>query len=53
MGQIGGAVIYVAGKLRALPSHLMGKGKTENWANLIVLMLERLSIASGAAKGKL
>lgn len=46
LGRIGASLVSVEGKMRALKTQWMGNEKRENWADMIIYQLQRLSIAS-------
>ena len=47
VGKMGGCLVHIENKVRALKLSSMGKDTREIWANVIIYKLKRLSIASG------
>ena len=46
VGKMGGCLVHIENKVRALKLQLMGKDTKENWADTIIHKLKRLSTAS-------
>ena len=46
VGKMGGCLVHIENKVRALKLQLMGKDTMENWADTVIHKLKRLSIAS-------
>ena len=46
VGKMGGALVHISGKVRALKMQIMGSDTRENWADTLIFKLERLAKAS-------
>ena len=53
VGKIGGCMMVVGNKVRALKMQNMGNEKRDNWANTIIHLLDRLATASGSEVNEL
>ena len=47
VGKMGGSLVHIEGRIRALKTQKMGSDTRENWATTIIQQLERLQHASG------
>ena len=53
IGKVGGAMLQVGGKMRALPFQIMGNETWENWAKFIDHVLSRMAVSSEIEKKEL